>query len=79
MKNNNVCSILLIGFIALYIVWANIKNHTNKAIPKENIVSVSTLKNTSKNMIFNASDYPDKIIEIKKELINGEEQYISTG
>jgi len=79
MKNKNVFSILLIGSIALYLVWANIKSHTNKVIPKENIVSVSTAKNTSKNAIFNISDDPDKLIEIKKELINNQERYIVTG
>lgn len=79
MKNKNVFSILLIGSIALYLVWANIKSHTNKVIPKENIVSVSTAKNTSQNAIFNISDDPDKLIEIKKELINNQERYIVTG
>ncbi|MFA5230101.1 MAG: hypothetical protein WC422_01475 [Candidatus Paceibacterota bacterium] len=53
------------------------KKHDEKVNPKE--IAVSTTKNTAKNIVFNVSDYPDKIIEIKKEVLNNEKQYVITG
>ncbi|HRZ29340.1 MAG TPA: hypothetical protein P5052_00875 [Candidatus Paceibacterota bacterium] len=59
-------------------VYINRKNNNNNNIIPEEI-SVSTTKNTSKNTIANLSDYPDKILEIKKEVINNENQYVVSG
>jgi len=77
MKNKIVFIILSIIFIVLFAVWTSMKKHDEKVNPKE--IAVSTTKNTAKNIVFNVSDYPDKIIEIKKEVLNNEKQYVITG
>jgi DNA mismatch repair ATPase MutS len=79
MKNKNIFIIPLAIIIVICVVYTNMKNHNNNnnIIPEK--ISVSTTKNTSKNMISNLSDYPDKILEIKKEILNNEKQYVITG
>ncbi len=78
MKNKIIFFILLVTIVTMYMVYINRKNNNNNNIIPEEI-SVSTTKNTSKNTIANLSDYPDKILEIKKEVINNENQYVVSG
>jgi hypothetical protein len=77
MKNKNIFIIPLAIIIVICVVYTNTKNHNNNIIPEK--ISVSTTKNTSKNMISNLSNYPDKILEIKKEVLTNEKQYVITG